>query len=153
MGIDPREYLPHEPPMVMIEGAEDIAEGEAAARAIVSPLGMFFEPRLDGVPSCAALEYMAQTMAFAVGARRRRRQQEPKVGFVLGSRKLEVSIPVFRRDENYRIHVRCEYTDEEFASFDCEITESTGKIVARGRLTAFQPEITDTNPIMKGIQP
>jgi len=130
--------LPHEPPMVMISDGEIVATGEAVALADTSARSVFFDVALDGVPSSAALEYMAQTMALSVGALARARGEAPKIGFVLGSRRLEVKIPVFRRDERYRVHVRCDYTDEEFASFDCEIDDVDGRTVASGRLTAFQ---------------
>ena len=133
------ELLPQKPPMVVIAGGEDIADGEAAAYAIADRSSLFYDPEVDGVPGCAALEYMAQTMAFAVGARRRRHGDAPKVGFVLGSRKLEIRIPVFSCEQRYRVTAKCDFTDEEYASFDCAIADERGVIVASAALTAFQP--------------
>ena len=137
------ELLPHRPPLVLITKGVAIADGEAEAIADTSENCIFFEHSLGGVPACAALEYMAQTMAFAVGDHARRAGEPPKPGFILGSRHFEVRIPVFRRDEVYRVHVHCDYTDEQFAAFDCKIADASGNIVAEGVLTAFQPDMEE----------
>lgn len=132
------ELLPQRPPMVLIHDGVDIADGEAEAYADCSENCLFFDAELDGVPGCAALEYMAQTMAFAVGANRNRKELPPKIGFVLGSRHFMVKIPVFRRGERYRIVVKCNYTDGEFAAFDCRILTERGEEVAKATLNAYQ---------------
>jgi len=138
MKVEVEKYLPHAEPMVMIADGEDIADGEAAAFAVTSADSVFFDAAVDGVPGCAALEYMAQTMALAVGLKARRNGEEPKIGFILGSRRLETSIPVFRRDGRYRVHAKCDYADDQFGSFICGITDESGATVASGTLTAFQ---------------
>lgn len=143
--------LPHSPPMVMIERGEDLADGVSAAYAVVSPESVFYDPVLGGVPGVAALEYMAQTMAFAVGARQKRRGEEPAVGFVLGSRRLEVAVAAFRPGCGYRVTARCDYADEEFASFDCAITDDGGRVVASAALTACLPKISE-QPTKKGTE-
>lgn len=127
--------------MILLSGYEEPA-GEDSVVAFVD-VGMaspFCEQALGGVPSCVALEYMAQTMALLVGLRDRRRGQKPRIGFVLGSRKLETKIPCFRDGERYRIAVTCTYEDESFGSFDCTITDGRGETVATAMMTAFQPE-------------
>ena len=125
--------------MVMIAEGCDVADGKATAIADASESNLFYDAALQGVPAFAALEYMAQTMAFAVGARARRNGGEPKIGYILGSRRLETKLPVFRRDTRYLVRAECEFTDEEYASFDCTITDPSGAVVASAALTAFQP--------------
>ena len=137
--LDCVELLPHRPPLVMIRDGEDLAEGEAAARAVTSSENYCFDPEIGGVPAAAALEFMAQTMALAVGLRRRRAGLPPAVGYVLGSRRLTVGVPVFRSDGDYRITAKCEFSDEEYGSFVCRIVDANGREVAVGTLTAYQP--------------
>lgn len=132
----PELPIPQRPPMVMIKNGAEISDNEAEALADTSASCIFFDPALDGVPACAALEYMAQTMAFSIGMSRRRQKLPPQVGFVLGARHLEVNIPFFKRDEKYRIYSKCEYHDMEFGSFICEITDSAGVVVASGVIKA-----------------
>ena len=138
--LHPADFLSHRPPMIML--AELISfdiPGVASAVPDTSPSCIFYDPELKGVPACAALEYMAQTMALAVGAERRRRGQTPKVGFVLGTRRMEVKIATFESGKRYVANAKCVYDDEEFASFDCSITDPDGATVAAALFTAYQP--------------
>ena len=134
------ELLPHRPPMVMLAELISVDEpGVASAVPDTSPGCIFYDSELKGVPACAALEYMAQTMALAVGAEHRRRGQSPKVGFVLGTRRMEVKIATFESGKRYVVNAKCVYDDEAFASFDCSITDPNGSTVATALLTAYQP--------------
>lgn len=85
------ELLPQAASMVLLSGYEPQTDANAVEAFIdVTPQAPFFEPALGGVPSCVALEYMAQAMALCVGLLRRRKGLAPQVGFVLGSRRLEL---------------------------------------------------------------
>ena len=138
--LRPADLLPHRPPMILL--AELISvdmPGVASAVPDTSPGCIFYDPELKGVPACAAVEYMAQTMALAVGAEHRRRGEAPKVGFVLGTRRMEVKVATFESGKRYVANAKCVYDDEEFASFDCSITDSDGATVAAALFTAYQP--------------
>ena len=135
------DLLPQAEPMILLTGYEEPVSEEAVVAFVdVGKEAPFYEQALGGVPACVALEYMAQTMALLVGLRDRRRGVKPRVGFVLGSRKLETSIPCFRAGERYRISATCTYEDESFGSFDCVIADRNGVEVATATMTAFQPE-------------
>ena len=134
------DLLPHRPPMVLLSDVLSVEVPNAAsAVADTSPSSIFYEDALRGVPSCVALEYMAQTMALAVGAERRKKGKTPKVGFVLGTRRLDVRVPCFDSSRRYVTAVKCTYSDEEFAAFDCTVAAPSGKTVAAAAITAFQP--------------
>ena len=135
------QLLPQAEPMILLTGYEEpLSEDAVAAFVDVTPMAPFYERALGGVPACVALEYMAQTMALLVGLRDRRRGVSPRVGFVLGSRKLETKVPFFHDGERYRISATCTYEDESFGSFDCVIADRDGVEVAKATMTAFQPE-------------
>ena len=138
--LPPADFLPHRPPMIMLAELISIdVPGEASAVADTSPGCIFYDPELKGVPACAALEYMAQTMALAVGADQRRKGEAPKVGFVLGTRRLDVKVSAFESGKRYEVKATCTCADGEVASFDCSITGPEGEIVAAAMLTAYQP--------------
>ena len=138
--LRPADFLPHRPPMIMLSELISIdVPGEASAVADTSPGCIFYDPELKGVPACAALEYMAQTMALAVGAEHRRRGQTPKVGFVLGTRRMEVKVATFESGKRYVANAKCVYDDAEFASFDCSVMDPDGATVAAALFTAYQP--------------
>jgi len=138
--LRPADFLPQHPPMIMLAELISVdVPGVASAVPDTSPGCIFYDPELKGVPACAALEYMAQTMALAVGAEYRRRGGSPKIGFVLGTRRLEVKIATFESGKRYVVNAKCVYDDNEFASFDCMIADPDGATVATALLTAYQP--------------
>ena len=150
MQISLEELLPQAAPMILLSGySEPTEENAVEAFVDVDEQSPFYEQALEGVPGCVALEYMAQTMALLVGLYRRRQGLPPQVGFVLGSRRLEIAVPCFLKGARYRVRAACTYQDEEFGSFDCEMrTADDGAVregadetmlVAKGTLTAFQP--------------
>lgn len=139
------ELLPQAAPMILLSGYETPARDDAVtAFAAITPSSPFFEDELGGVPACVALEYMAQTMALCVGFHRRRRGLPPQVGYVLGSRRLELGLEKFACGATYAVTATCTFEDEEFGSFDCTITDPSGACVARATLTAYQPGPDDT---------
>ena len=136
--------------MILLSGySEPTEENVVEAFVDIDEKSPFYEQAIGGVPGCVALEYMAQTMALLVGMYRRRKGLPPQVGFVLGSRRLEIAVPCFLKGTRYRVRAKCTYQDEEFGSFDCEIrTADDGAVredadgtmpVAKGTVTAFQP--------------
>ena len=142
MRLDPRllDLLPHRPPMTMLSQVLSVdVPGEASAVADTSPESIFYDSALGGVPACVALEYMAQAMALAVGAERHRKGTRPRVGFVLGTRRLEVKVAVFESGKRYVVMAKCVYSDDELGSFDCTIAGPDGETVATASLTAYQP--------------
>lgn len=117
------------------------SDGVDTAQAVIdtSDRCIFFDRALDGVPTCVAIEYMAQTMALAVGRQRRSRNLAPAIGFVLGTRRLEISVDCFARGSRYVAKAKCIYTDGAFASFDCCICDESDAVVASATFSAFQP--------------
>ena len=147
------ELLPHAAPMTLLSGCmQGDDESEADAWVDVSPASPFYDASIGGVPGCVALEYMAQAMAAVAGLAHRRRGEQPKVGFVLGSRRMSIAIPVFRSGERYRVRAKCDYQDESFGSFDCKVEDPSGATVASARMTAFQPSGELTEEIMEKIR-
>ena len=133
--------LPQAHPMILLSGYKNPSSPDEVETWVdISPDSPFYLTENSGVPGCVVLEYMAQSMALCVGFLRRSRNLSPKLGFVLGSRKLEIKIPYFKNGERYRITAKCTYQDESFGSFDCKVYSSDGEEVAAAQMTAFQPE-------------
>ena len=134
------ELLPQAEPMILLSGYEPSATpGTATAFVDISPTVPFYDFEVGGVPACVALEYMAQAIALAVGLSRRAAGEAPRLGFVLGSRKFETVVEVFKSGCRYRVTAVNTYQDESFGSFDCEVIAPDSTCAARASLTAFQP--------------
>ena len=67
------------------------------------------------------------------------RNLAPAIGFVLGSRRLEISVDRFARGSRYVACAKCIYSDGSFASFDCAIRDESGSVAASATFSAFQP--------------
>lgn len=144
--------LPQSHPMILLSGFTPTSDPASVESWVdITDKSPFFDAALGGVPGCVALEYMAQTMALSVGLMRRRKGLAPKLGFVLGSRKLEVFLPCFRCSERYSVRVDCTYQDESFGSFNCVIADAAGMVAATAQMTAFQPEGEVTPEIMEAF--
>lgn len=135
--------LPHRPPMVLIGGTErfDAETRSLTAYFKVTPGSPFFDTVADGVPSWAAIEYMAQTAAALSGRfdLEDTSVSSPRPGLLLGTRKLTVDVPCFANGETYHVRAVNEYSDSDAAAFKCAITDSAGKVVASATLNAYRP--------------
>lgn len=135
------ELLPQAEPMILLTDYDPPADDRSATAYVsVTERSPFYDRALGGVPGCVALEYMAQTMALATGLVRRAAGLPPRLGFVLGSRSLKVSLPAFLAGETYRVRAVCTYSDESFGSFECEIFDRDGNVAASAIVSAFQPD-------------
>ena len=133
--------LPHRPPMVLIDGVEAI--NLEAKRVVVSlkidDSNPFFSN--GGVPSWVAIEYMAQAAGTLVGLRDRSLAPDctPRVGMLLGTRRMEVGLSRFVAGETYRASAECVFEDTDAASFQCEIRDAADCVVASATLNAYRP--------------
>jgi len=135
------QLLPHEPPMIFIKDVEkiDLKEGKLTAKVVIQPTDIMYQESLGGVPSYAALEYMAQAIGCFVGYNDLEKNKKPGIGFVLGSRKLSVYEPVFLNNEVYLLDISMVFCDESLASFDCVMYKDK-KTVAEATINAYRPD-------------
>lgn len=137
-----KDLIPHSPPMVLLDRVLDCSETDLLAEVSVSKRSMFFDSRLGGVPAWAGIEYMAQAIAAFAGVRGRKSRSEPKLGFLLGTRKYNSHIPVLMQGKTFQIAVTQVMRDESgLGSFNCFISCS-GEPVCDARVNVF--EVKDT---------
>ncbi len=137
------ELLPQKPPMVLLDDFVWPQEGEQSVTSSVTitERSPFYSSLLQGVPACTVIEYMAQTMALATGIDHYLHDMPSSIGFLLGSRRLTLNVPVLPLGERYLITAEPIFTDESFGSFACEVKSAkTGDVIATAQLTAFQPD-------------
>ena len=138
------ELLPHRAPMIVLDKLGEFDAENLLARAAftVKPSDVFYDENLRGAASYFALEYMAQTMAAYIGALGKMQdpQYRQEVGFVLGTRKLQLNIPAFIEGKTYVVEAKKAFFDSEMASFDCEIFDDCKNLCARATVNAFKPK-------------
>jgi predicted hotdog family 3-hydroxylacyl-ACP dehydratase len=139
--LTPDAYLPHHPPMLLLETTENVTNEQAVCRVTVNRNGVL-APFIDAngcLPGWYALELMAQTVGVWSGWNRHQRGEAPiSLGMVLGARELKCAAGEFQADSTLEITVSLLMQDERFGSFECEITHK-GETLASGRVSTFQP--------------
>ncbi|KXZ72860.1 hypothetical protein [Acinetobacter venetianus] len=135
MKLDAIQYIPHEQPMVFIDHIVEANEGYAIAELTITPELMFCET--DGLPTWASIEIMAQTISAYSGWRGQQLQQEPKVGFLLGTRKLQLPFAYFKIGQLLKIRVEQQYLHEGLGQFSCEI--HCDEHVISAMLSVYEP--------------
>ena len=137
------KYLPHGEPMILLDELIECLEENVHATVTLTDESPFCEH--GRIPSYVALEYMAQSIAAWNGYRAYEHQEEPKIGFLLGSRRLTLNVPSFLVGETLDIYGKCHYNDGEMAAFECRI-ERNRECIAEATLNVYQPkDITQFN--------
>ena len=130
-------WVPHRGAMSLLETVEHCDDLGIVARVRVPPGGLFAGD--DGVPAWVGIEYMAQAVAAWSGARARAGGGSPRIGYLLGSRRYEATVPAFAVGAELRVLAQCELMgDNGLGMFDCRI-EQDGRVLARARLSVFEP--------------
>lgn len=135
------DVLPHEAPMILIDGIEQYTDKECIARVTITKDSPFYNSAKQGVPSYIGCEYMAQAIAGFAGSQALDIKEPVQIGFLLGSRKYKTLRPYFLLGETLNISL-CElYTEDSgLRVFECKIIDSENIAVATANVNVFQPK-------------
>lgn len=133
--MDAVEFIPHEPPMVFVDHLIVANDQYAIAELHIRPELMFCEQQ--GLPTWASIELMAQTISAYAGHKGRSHGQEPKIGFLLGTRKMTLPVAYFAMGSVVKIRVEQSYLHEGLGQFFCEIEYLEHRFSAT--LNVFEP--------------
>lgn len=134
--LNAADFIPHEKPMVFIDHVVEIGDNFAIAELFIRPDLMFCEEQ--GLPTWSSIELMAQTVSLYAGSQGGKLGQQPKIGFLLGTRKLHLPIPFFKMGETVTIRAEKQYLHEGLGQFACEIYYQNHTISAM--LSVYEPE-------------
>lgn len=128
------ELIPHRGTMKLVDKLVSFdAEDESAVVEFTVK-----DNRFQG--SQVAIEYMAQASAALAGIfdKIEHPEKPPRIGFLMGSRKLKLDIPEFEVGRTYRVNVKKIFSDENTGSFDAAVFDQE-KLVASAVLNAYRP--------------
>ena len=136
--------LPHEEPMILIDDIVDYSMEEQWLKACVTIRedSLFFDKQLNGIDGAVGIEFMAQTIGCY--AYLRKQLDEPKIGFLLGTRLYNNAVEKFEFGKTYYILVREAFT-AELSSFECLIYNDKNDEIASATVNVYQ----DDNDKMK----
>jgi len=132
------DVLPQKPPMVLLDSIVSHTSEETVCSVRIDPASKFASA--DGsIPSWIALEYMAQCAAAHSGLEEREKGNPIRLGFLLGSRRLNFHVASFAAEANLQVSVRPAWNDGELASFSCSVRDEHGAVLADCELSAYSP--------------
>lgn len=139
--------IPHQPPMVLLDELVQVQLGNGAetgcaqAQVQVSEKSLYATPH--GVPAWIGIEYMAQTVSLYSGHRLAAKNESPKIGFLVGTRRYNVYAEYFPLRTVLDIKAEQEHMDAEgLAVFACTIM-AEDVCLADARLKVFLPDNID----------
>jgi predicted hotdog family 3-hydroxylacyl-ACP dehydratase len=132
-------YLPHRGAMRLIDELLEADEQHAVATAEVPAQGLLLSEE-GQMPAWATIEHMAQTIAAWAGARARREGRPVPLGFLLGTRRMELHRTRLAAGTRLRIGVRCEMIAANgLGMFECEVS-ADGQRVAQAFVSVYEPD-------------
>ena len=147
---DLSKVLPHKNPMILLD---DIIEVDLENKFVktnfyVDNKKRFYDKILKGIPSICGIEFMAQTIGcYAFYSKK---EKEPRIGFLLGSRLYNNSIDLFKENETYTVKAVEAYYDNDISAFDCFIYDKLEEEVASATINVYQSD-DDTNMEFIGL--
>ncbi|GAA5215077.1 hypothetical protein ACFSJ3_01415 [Corallincola platygyrae] len=140
--MDPFRYpievlLPHDHPMILIDGLVGITDSSATAKVTLTEDCLL----LDGtgkVSSSIAIEWMAQTIAAHAGYKACEEGRPVQLGFLLGTRRFRSTRGTFNALEQFTVDVEQLYLEDGMAAFSCAVTQN-GEPVVNATVNTYQP--------------
>lgn len=128
---DIRALLPHAGQMVLLERLVGVDAQGLCAEVRIGPASLFHGG--GGVGAWVGIEYMAQAIAAYAGYAALGRGEAVKVGFLLGARRYEASVPCFPDGSVLHVHVQpVMQGDNGLGAFECRIDAIGAASVASG---------------------
>lgn len=146
-GWNPDELLVQKPPMRFITSVKDVVAEEGktpAASGTFTVTADHIMTTRKGFPATGLLEVMAQTIGLYAGAVVRTLGDTPRIGLLLGCRRLSFTRPFYPVGSTFRSSVEEVFrSDDGLRQFAARVewmTEGGPEPAAEALLTVYQPE-------------
>jgi len=131
-------YLPHRPPMVLIDEIIDVTMTQGRCRTTIKPDCVF---AIDGkVHPTAMLEFVAQACAIGVGVMSEKLNERPRLGFIIGCREMTFAIDHYSVGDVLEISVTKILGQDLIGAFNCTVTRD-GVVCTTVHLSVVDAEL------------
>ena len=134
------EIVPHRGRMVLLERVLEHAANATACALSIDAQKLFVQG--DGsIGSWVGIEYMAQCVAAHAGMIARAAGEQPRVGYLVSSRRLRFHAPRFVPGQELRVSAAQLWGGHEgMVSFQCRVEDArSGALLVEGRLNCYLP--------------
>ncbi|MEO7732937.1 MAG: hypothetical protein ABIY55_18375 [Kofleriaceae bacterium] len=143
------DYLPHRPPMLLIDEIVEVGALRAVCRTTIHPDCVF---AIDGVvhPS-AMIEFIAQACAIFVGVRGERDGDPPRLGLIMACREITFAVDRFEIGDELTLEVTKVFGQKQLAAFTGTVLRG-GVACATLQLSVVDAALAAT-PVSGGAEP
>lgn len=132
------DYLPHRPPMLLIDDIVEWSELRAVCRTQIRPDCVF---AIDGaVHPSAMIEFVAQVCAIYVGVRSARSGDPPQIGFIMACREIDFAVDRFAVGDELTITADKTFGQKRLAAFTGTVHRG-GALCATVQLSVIDAEL------------
>ena len=148
------QIVPHSGKMSLLDTLINYGDEYLEAGVTLHSHSMFATEQ--GVPAWIGIEYLAQAIGAFAGLQERLNGGEPKIGFLVGTRKYDTNVEWFALGSTLIIRAEREMVaDNGLSVFQCDLSgtlpgETAASIWASARLNVYQPE--DVEAYMKSLK-
>ncbi len=145
------DIVPQGGRMMLLSSILEHSEDHTVCAVEVSADTPFVEAG-GAVPAVMGVEYLAQCVAAHAGLQAWARGEPPRVGFLIGARRLDLCAPTgFRVGQRLIARVTRTWGEEEFAMFACRLVDAASDaVVVEGNLNVFLPRSLER---FQGVSP
>ncbi|MDR1932597.1 MAG: 3-hydroxylacyl-ACP dehydratase [Spirochaetales bacterium] len=138
--------VPHKGKMFLLSRvrAYNTEERTLTAEYDITPDCMFYDRKIDGIPSWVCFEFMAQSISALSGIAGRARGEKPKLGFILSVSNMSICAPVLKAGTTAVIQISEDCAVDMVFTFACAVFLDD-KQIAAAKLTVM--DTTDVSLI------
>lgn len=141
MSVD--TLLRHQKPMILLDRVLEKMENGACCEVDISPTCLFADAK--GVPAYVSIEFMAQTIGIYDGLECRMRNQEPEIGFLIGTKQLELNCDYFVFGQTLRTEALLLWDGGKLVQFECAVYDAqSNKKLASATVSIYSPAREET---------
>jgi len=137
------DYLPHRPPMLLIDDIVEWSELRAVCRTVIRPDCVF--AIAGAVHPAAMIEFVAQVCAIYVGVRSARSGDRPQVGFIMACREVDFAVDRFAVGDELTITADKTFGQKQLAAFTGTVHRG-GALCATVQLSVIDAELAASQP-------
>ena len=133
--------VPHAAPMLLLDRVISVDADKLCAQVAIGDDSLFLTGTETGVGAWVGIEYMAQAIAAWAGYHAQQRGEAVRIGFLLGSRRYDASVPYFATGSTLHVEVeKLLQADNGLGSFACSIRDADSQQqLAQATISVFQP--------------
>ena len=133
-----QEVVPHKEEMVLLDQIIEHDSNGTVCTVTIGPHSIFQNSK-GHVPAWVGIEYMAQCIAVFAGMRARSKDEKIQIGYLLGSRYLEIFDKDFIQGQTLEIRCKLIKEDNNIGVFQCEVFDAGNHaLLLKGNLNVYR---------------